>query len=120
MSVRFVALSIFVFAPLKASATPCTYDTWSWNTRTNTSVDKRHVAKDRSQLDSSEKGTVEGCSVCSEDQEMIRIDGLPAFEVCRKFAPGVRRAVEKAQAEGVSIESIVGYRVGKTKGAIDS
>lgn len=117
----FFSLSLLssVFLP-SASASSCTYQTWDWDKIQKRSVNHQTIRKDRNSLTPQEKGVMPGCTVCEEDQEWIRIPGVPPFQVCRNLMEKVKRAVEKAKAQGFPIKSSIGYRVGKSKGALDS
>ena len=97
----------------------CTYDTWEWNTRTNQSVNLRKVSKLRSELTPEEIGSIPGCSVCREDQIELQISDQK-FQVCKIYSARIQSALERAIQHGFKIQSIVGYRVGKSKGPIDS
>ncbi len=122
MKLFFCLISSLVFLTFSASAgaATCTYETWEWDTKRKISVNHRRVEKEKDRLDIHERGSIEGCSVCREDQVTIALEGLPTFEICRKFEMPLRRAVEKAKTAGFPIVSIVGYRVGKSKGSVDS
>lgn len=98
----------------------CTYHTWTWDTVKKKSVGHRKVVKGRAELDSTERGTVNGCSVCEEDQVELRITNLPPVRICKVFADSVRKALERAQTSGFPIHSLIGYRVGKSKGPTDN
>lgn len=114
----FIALFLGVLQSVHAD--PCTYKTWEWDTVQKKSVHHRTVSKAKAELTKEEQSEVKGCTVCQEDQVDLRIDKHPLFKVCKKFAAQIKRAIEKAQVEGFVIDSIVGYRVGKSKGPIDS
>ena len=98
----------------------CTYETWVWDTRTKKSIDHQQVSKLREALTTEEMGSVEGCTVCLEDQEELHIPGSAPFRVCRKYAPQILRALRSSAQEGFQIRELVGYRVGKSKGALDA
>lgn len=119
---RYCSMAFLLAALLARSlwATPCTYDTWEWDTLTKKSVNHRTVTKAKEELDAEEKGTVAGCTVCREDQEEVKIGTLAAVQVCRVFAPKIREALIKAMSDGFPIDTMIGYRVGKSKGPIDS
>ncbi len=101
-------------------AETCTYKTWEWDTKSKTSVHHRTVTKPKEQLTSEEKGSVPGCSVCEEDQTEVRVKELPKFWICKRFESQMVRAIQQAKDEGFLIHTIVGYRVGRSKGPVDS
>ena len=78
------------------------------------------MKKLKSELTKVERGDVDDCTVCSEDQERVAIEGLPPFDVCRKFAEKIKTAAQNAKRAGFPIQSIIGYRVGMTKGGPDA
>ena len=98
----------------------CTYQTWDWDTIHKKSVNHRKVTKQRTELTVEELGTVQGCSVCSEDQSEIQIASLPPISVCHAMAHSTKKALTEAAQRGFSIETLVGYRVGRSKGPINS
>ena len=104
----------------KDSAYACTYETWEWDTRQKRPSSHRFVKTTRALLTPEERGSFAGCTVCSEDQAVLAIDGLPKILVCRSFYERAARALRAARSSGFPIKSLVGYRVGRTKGAINS
>lgn len=102
------------------SASTCTYETWEWDTLRKQSSSRRLVKTTRVSLTPEERGSFPGCSVCSEDQVVVDIDGLPSIQVCRAFQERTARALQAARDAGFPIKSLVGYRVGRTKGPINS
>lgn len=61
-----------------------------------------------------------GCSVCAEDQQAIKLDGLPEFSVCKRYAPIVRDTLLRLMHQGEKIDSVIGYLVGRTRGELDA
>lgn len=112
------SILIFLFSAAAFGET-CTYHTWTWDTFQKKSVGHRTVRKLYTELDVEERGKIKGCSVCEEDQVSIRMGKLPEFKICRVFAEPIRQALQRAVDAGFSIESLIGYRVGKSKGRID-
>ena len=117
-NLAFLTIAIAWPAPLLSE--PCSYQTWEWDTVHKRSVHHQRVVKLKSELSDNEKGTTDGCSVCSEDQLEVQIDGLPPFTSCKLFAAAMKRAIMQAKDDGFPISSIIGYRVGKSKGPMDS
>jgi hypothetical protein len=107
-----------LFVAATAGATPCTYSTWTWDTRTKKAVDVREVTKDRRDLQPHE--SMKGCSLCSQDQIEIALPGIKPFRVCRLYSERIREALGATLSQGWPIQTVVGYRVGKTKGDTDS
>ena len=103
-----------------ARADQCAYNTWDWDKRLGKSVNHRRIVKDRAELSPQERGTIPGCTVCEQDQAEIRAPGLQPFKVCKALRDPIMRALDRAREEGFPIQSVIGYRVGKTKGALDA
>ena len=45
---------------------------------------------------------------------------MPEFSVCRRYAHVVHAALERLIRQGARIDSIIAYRVGRTRGEIDA
>jgi len=103
-----------------AAAQSCHYQDWRWNVAQQRAVQQTTVTKDYSALSPDEVDEQSGCSVCAEDQQAIKLEGLPEFLVCKKYAPAVRDALEKLIRQGEKIYSVIGYRVGRTRGDLDA
>jgi len=116
MFARYFFYSL-VLATSLAQAATCTYETWEWDVRQKKAVNLRKVQKDKSTLSPEEKSELETCTVCEEDQVEVKWAKLPPFKVCKKLADKVRRALKNSS--GFQIDSIVGYRVGKSKGPLN-
>jgi len=101
-------------------ASICTYQSWDWDTNLKKAVNVHKVVKDKNVLTKEEQGVVSGCSVCEEDQVKIKIDSLPEFFVCKKVAAKITKAIKRTLNAKFPIFSIVGYRVGKSKGKINA
>jgi hypothetical protein len=98
----------------------CTYETWDWDATQRKAVNFRKVKKPASELTSEERGDVAGCTVCREDQGEVRIGSLAPFLVCKNFEERIRRGIAQAIADGFAIETITGYRPGKSKGPLNA
>ncbi len=103
----------------------CVYSTSVWHVAKRTVVDRRTVRKSYAALTAEERDPGEPrCSVCESDQ--VRIDpaelglgGLPGFRVCHVFVEPVKAALRAlAKDPSVRIDSITGYRPGRTRGPI--
>jgi len=120
-SIKFTLGISFLLTFCQSSyALPCNYETWDWDTVQKKSVNHRKVKKSKSELDQAERGKTPGCSVCEEDQVEIHIESLPTFKVCKKLEEKITRSIRIAYSKGFPFESIVGYRVGKSKGPLNS
>lgn len=104
----------------QADDSSCTYTTYKWNTHLRRAVDHRVVQHPHAEMQAAEIDAATGCTVCEEDQVEIRLPGIDAFRVCRTLAPEIRKALLAVMNEGPAISSVVGYRVGMTKGAADA
>lgn len=97
----------------------CNYQTWDWDVKQKKAINYKNVSIIKANLSKEEKGTIEGCSVCEEDQLEIKINNLKPFKVCKRFHQQIISALNKAINEGFEINTVIGYRVGKTKGNLD-
>ena len=97
----------------------CSYETYEWNTRLRRAVNHRTVQHPYPDLTEYEMDPQSGCSICREDQEIIHIPPLEPFSVCRKVADGIRLTLQGLLESGFPISTVVGYRVGKTRGEPD-
>lgn len=116
-------LALLVLAAAEPAPPPrlCTYDTWSWSVELRGTVEPRHVQKDYAALTDEEKApdwATSGCTICREDQEVLRIPGLPEVRLCRAVAARAREALLQAGEAGFRIQTLVGYRVGRSGGPI--
>jgi hypothetical protein len=76
------------------------------------------VAKPRSELAPGEIGPF-GCTPCEEDQEEFALSNGLKFKACSKIGGPLREALDAALARGQRIESVLGYRAQRSKGAPD-
>ncbi len=97
----------------------CSYTTYQWNIRLKKAVKFRRVTHAYSSLSENEINTETGCTVCQQDQMVLKIKGLPAIRVCKRLAPKIRYILSRAQHEGFVFKTITAYRVGMTKGEVD-
>ncbi|MDH5737712.1 MAG: M15 family metallopeptidase, partial [Gammaproteobacteria bacterium] len=61
-----------------------------------------------------------GCTVCEEDQVEMKLSNGFSFKVCRYLAPEIEQILSEAENSGFPLRVTVGYRVGKTRGKIDT
>lgn len=120
LSILKVIFIAFAMTSSAAIAQTCHYQDWRWNVAQKRAVQHRTVVKDYSQLSPEELDKQSGCSVCAEDQETIRIDGIPEFSVCRKYASTIRNSIITLIRQGEKISTVIGYRVGRTRGDVDA
>ena len=119
--VTLVFLFLFLFSfHVRAEGPSCTYTTYKWNTHTRRAVDHRAVRHPYSELQPTEIHEATGCTVCEEDQVEIELPGIDPFRVCRLLEQDIREALIGAMEKGERIFSVGGYRVGMTKGEVDS
>jgi hypothetical protein len=119
-------IAIFVFfvaARSESGSRPlpldCTYEVQVWNVNQKKSTGVKKITHPYAALTSDERDPVTGCTVCSEDQEIISIPPLPRFSVCYQLAPRVRSLIKTAVQRGALIHAIEGYRVVKSRGRVD-
>lgn len=125
MAIKVLKLHSTVFASLALAcnagmAQTCHYQDWRWNVEQKRVVDVRNVVKDYATLASDERDEQSGCSVCLEDQQVIRLEGLAEFSVCKRYARLVQESLQQLLWQGEKINSVIGYRVGRTRGDIDA
>jgi hypothetical protein len=113
-------LVVLLMASNAAMAQSCHYLDWRWNVAQQRAVQHNTVFKDTSELLSEELDMQSGCTVCAEDQQAIKLEGLPEFSVCKRYAPLVRDMLQQLISQGEKINSVIGYRVGRTRGDIDA
>ncbi len=98
----------------------CTYSTYQWNVRDRKVVEQRKIVKPLSELTAAEMDSQTGCTVCEEDQVTLTFVGLRPFKVCKLIAPRVQALITALQRKQAPILDVVGYRVGMTRGEMDS
>ena len=97
----------------------CSYDTYQWSTVEKRAVNRAQVTHPYSETSADEIDPDTGCTVCLEDQREILLPGVNPFKACRLMAPVIEGALLDLMEAGEPINSIVGYRVGKTRGDAD-
>ncbi len=117
----FILWSILSFSgEASGSDEKCTYITYQWNVRDQKAVRHLKIVKPYSELSVTEKDNRTGCSVCEEDQVTLTFYGLRPVRVCKFIAPQVRAIFDALQRKHAPLLDVVGYRVGMTRGEIDS
>lgn len=98
----------------------CTYSTYQWNVRYRKAVGQHKIVKPLSELTAAEIDSQTGCTVCEEDQVTLTFIGLRPFKVCKLLAPSVQAIITSLQRKHAPLIDIAGYRVGMTRGNVDS
>ncbi len=120
-----VFFSLFVLAEISSATThtaqpqTCSYADWTWSSAERRAVDVREVEKPYAALTDDERDAATGCSLCREDQVEIALPGVEPFQICKAVAEDVEAALTRAMARGFVIETVTGYRVGRSKGVLD-
>lgn len=97
----------------------CTYRTYNWSTVKKKAVNHQTVKKTRGELTAEERDPADPrCTVCKQDQVTLEIEGMPKVTVCTHYADKVKTALEETKAAGFKVRTLIGYRVGRTRGRI--
>ena len=105
---------------IDSSSPTCSYTTYKWNVQRKEAVERKRVIHSYAAMQPHEIDELTGCTVCEEDQVTITIEPVPPFKVCYALAPVVREALVELVASGEKIYEVVGYRVGMTRGDVDT
>lgn len=103
----------------QAKSEMCTYTTYQWNSVQKKVVNFKKVQKLYREIESYEKDKETGCTVCSEDQVELQFENIEPFQVCRKLASEIKKTLTKLLENNEPIKTVVGYRVGQTRGPLD-
>lgn len=124
MKLKLVLSVSLIFFSMSVNADPtsktCHYSTYKWNVHSRKAIEAKRISKLRSELLPNEIDAASGCTLCEEDQETIRLSGLNEFKICKIFAPKIRKVLIDLIEQKQPIRDVVGYRVGMTRGSIDS
>jgi hypothetical protein len=103
------------------AATPqrCSYDTYQWSTLEKRAVNRQTVVHPYDEVTDEERDPITGCTVCQEDQVELTLPGLKPFRICKILAPNIETALRDLIETGVPIKTVIGYRVGRTRGEVD-
>lgn len=116
-------LFCFLTGPAGAENPPaprnCTYEVYNWNIYKKRAVNMASVKHPYSELTAEEKDLETGCTVCLEDQELLKVGNIEPFYICGKVAGRVRASLERLLAEGEPVLEVVSYRPGRTKNPLD-
>ncbi len=111
-------MSFFV-SPIIFAGDSCHYQTYRWNTISQKAEDFETVIKSYHDLGPDEFDSLTGCSVCTEDQQVIQVGSLKPVRVCKRYAGRLEWILNTAIAEGFPVQQLRGYRVGRTRGDTD-
>jgi len=114
-----LSLSARAGAAVRTEPSGCSYEMQIWNVNQKSSIGTKKVNHSYAELAPDERDPATGCTVCSEDQELVSISPLQPFFVCFKLAPRVRSILGDMVRNGAFINTVVGYHVIKSRGAID-
>jgi len=117
-SMRVLTISLLLSSLLMAKN--CTYKTYAWNVNLKSAVDFKKVVHSYDLVTSLERDEASGCTVCLEDQQEIRLPNIIPFKVCKYKALEIEGIIMDAIHAGKEIQSVIGYRVGLTRGTVDS
>lgn len=98
----------------------CTFDDWAWHSAEGRATSYETVRTHRDQLKTTQYHPTLPCSVCREDQIRLKLSNGHHVTVCKAIAPEIGEALEMAIEAGFQIQTLKGYRVGRTRGALDS
>ena len=119
MRVLITLLIAFASPGISAEMATCTYTSYKWSTVLRQAIEHVQVSKDYSDITDSEFEEISGCTICQEDQVELTIANVKPFKVCRNIAADIQYTLEEAIFQGVVIDEVQGYRVGKTRGEVD-
>lgn len=116
---RTALFVILILDGSMAMAETCHYQDWRWNVLEKRVVLQQAVEKDYSMLVAEERDEKSDCTVCIEDQRAVKVVGVPEFLVCKKYAQALQVMLNELVQQGEKINSVVAYRVGRTRGDVD-
>lgn len=121
MSLQHVTIGlVWLLLTCNACAQTCSYNTWRWNVRSGQAVQHERVVHPYHLLQADERDAGTGCTVCEEDQIKIKVAGLPVFSLCKFIAPQVKNTLLELRHQGAPLKSVIGYRVGRSRGEVDA
>ncbi|MEP3890086.1 MAG: M15 family metallopeptidase [Hellea sp.] len=97
----------------------CTFSDWAWNSSSGRAENFREVEMPRAELLPEQRHSELPCSICREDQVRIGV-GKHSALICKAIAGDVEEALRRTEETGFIINSLTGYRVGRTKGPLDA
>lgn len=114
-----LGLALFSGSAAQASS-PCTYTDWRWDSYAGKAVDFKTVSTTKDRLTDAQTHPELPCSICREDMLPVSVEALEPVLMCRVVARAVEDALRRAVDQGFVINSLTGYRVGRTKGPLDN
>lgn len=106
--------------PTTTPPTQCTYTTWRWHVASRQAQRIQHINKPYAQVSGDERHPrFPACSVCQQDQRTITLEGIAPFAVCHAVAAQIEHALRESLDRGFPIDTVIGYRVGRTRGPTD-
>lgn len=118
--VLFFSVACWYSFETQATQKSCSYTTYQWNISSKKAVNFKRVKHAYSSLIPSEIDRLTGCTVCEEDQKLIKIGTLAPFKVCKIFASEIHHHLSNLFRRGEPINKVIGYRVGMTRGGVDN
>lgn len=115
-----ILLPALLPASLVANSQTCSYETYQWSTHEKRAVNRHTVVHPYREVTEEERDPITGCTVCREDQVELTLPGLKPFQVCKVVAPNIETALRDLIEAGVPIKTVIGYRVGRTRGDVDN
>jgi len=115
-----ICLLIAPLPGLCAETKMCSYSSYAWNVNTKSVTNYHRVSHSYSKLAAFEIDKATACTVCEEDQREIALPGVKPFKVCKRLHRKIENALRSAMDSGKKIETVIGYRVGLTRGELDS
>ncbi len=119
----FAGLLLILAQPASAQQTDepqtCSYNSYAWNVRSKSAVNRQFVEKPYSDITPLERDARTGCSICLEDQRRVKLRNGIEFQMCSVLAGRTEKALNTLLAQGEIINSVTGYRVGLTRGMLD-
>jgi len=118
-------LSTFAFIAVCSSAYAataedvCTFEDWAWHSEAKEAREYQTVRTTRDELSEAQRHPHLPCSVCREDQSQITLSNGVSVEVCHILAQDIEMALEETLRSGFDIQTLKGYRVGRTRGPLD-
>lgn len=116
----FVLYAAAVYAEPSVSPQTCTYETFNWNVPQQRPVNIHTVVHPYSELAREEIDPQTGCTVCLEDQTLIRVGNLKPFLACKKIAGAVLDVLEHLLEAGEIVQEVTAYRPGRTRNPLDA
>jgi len=97
----------------------CTFEDWAWHSEEARAKTYKTVRSTRDRLTPAQHHPTLPCSICREDQTDVRLSNGAKVTVCKFIASDIHGALEEAIEAGFPIETLKGYRVGRTRGPLD-